>query len=181
MRIEVDVDKAAVERGLSALARELDNWRPAWAKIRDDFMLMEQQRFAEQPWEPHGALYMQWDDPKTGGHYLGGEILNATGGLKASLTTPKVALETNNRSMLLGTRYRAKSNTGKSVPVAAITHAGFEVRGRISVRTATGYARVPVRRSVAPRLLYELGAGDKVRWVKIVSDWVGFEIAKVGL
>lgn len=181
MRIEVDVDKAAVERGLTALARELDNWRPAWAGIRDDFMLMEQQRFAEQPWEPHGPMYMQWDDPVTGNSYLGGQILDATGGLKATLTTPKVALETNNRSMLLGSRYHASSNTGKSVPVAALMHEGFRVRGRISVRTATGYARPKISVSVPPRPLFDVGEGDKLRWVRIVSDWVGFEIAKVGL
>lgn len=181
MEIHVEVDKAGVERGLSVLAHELEDWHPAWMDIRDDFMEMEARRFAEQPWAPHGPVYLAWDDPATGERFASSQILVRTGGLRDSLTTPATMLEVSNQSMLLGTRYHARSNTGRDVPVAALTDRGFVARGRISIRTATGYARPKIRVAVPPRKLIDVQSGDTARWGRITERWVKACIAKAGL
>lgn len=181
LEIHVDVDKGAVERGLSVLAHELEDWHDAWYGIRDDFMEMEAQRFAEQPWAPHGPVYLAWDDPVTGQGFSSSQILVRSGGLRDSLTTPETMLAVSNTSVTLGTRYHARSNIGRDVPVAALTDSGFVARGRISIKTATGYARPKIRKAVPPRKLIDAGPADEARWGRIVERWVRECIVKAGL
>jgi phage gpG-like protein len=172
LTIKVSVDSGRVEHALSTLAERFGDWRPVWRDITDDFHEIEQRRFDEQPWPGWGPLYQQWY------RFSSSRILHDTGGLEESLTKGS-PLEEGDTTLLLGTRHRATSNSGQSVPVAEILDAGFTARGRMKLTSGRSVDVTGV--GVPGRDLIDITPADEERWKGLVEDWVRREIAEVGL
>ena len=77
-----------VDRTLARVQDDINDFRPAWEAIADDFVSIEQAQFASQGatgsggWAPLSPIYAAWKAR----HYPGKPTLERTGQLKASLT-----------------------------------------------------------------------------------------------
>lgn len=109
-RFKLDVaGEVQLDRGISRFSDGVSDYRPIWPVIEDDFYAEEAAQFASEgaaggePWTPLSPEYAGWKEA----HYPGMPILQRTGDLQRSLTSPSdpnaVHVE-NRKSLVLGTR-----------------------------------------------------------------------------
>jgi len=82
--------ETAIHRGIARISEGLDDCRPVWPAIEDDFYALEKAQFASQgaeggsPWAPLALSTAKWRAVR----FPGNPILVRTGDLEKSLTDP---------------------------------------------------------------------------------------------
>ena len=90
-RFRLDIaGEVQMDRGIARFADGVADYRPIWPIIEDDYYAQEKDQFASQgaeggsPWQPLSDQYAGWKAQ----HYPGQPILQRTGALYRSLTSP---------------------------------------------------------------------------------------------
>ncbi|HEX4311887.1 MAG TPA: phage virion morphogenesis protein [Acidobacteriaceae bacterium] len=109
-RFKLDIaGEVQLDRGIGRFADGVSDYRPIWPVIEDDFYAEEKAQFASEgaeggePWQALSPEYAGWKEA----HYPGMPILQRTGDLERSLTSPSDpnAVKIEGRKLLtLGTR-----------------------------------------------------------------------------
>jgi len=108
----------------AGLLARLQDLRPAWSYIREDFWLLEREQFESEGkyvggWPALSPRYAAWKAQ----HFPGRKILELYGRLKASMTgmTPDTVWQAEPQKMTIGTTvpYAAVHQTGHGLPERA--------------------------------------------------------------
>jgi phage gpG-like protein len=143
-------------RGFNRYAQEVQDWRPAFEQIYDNFLDIERRNFRAQgyphPWKQLSPEYRQWKAV----HYPGKPILQRTGRLMRSLT--------------------AKRQAGAQDTVKDIRKLRAEFGTQVPYARAHQQGHPP--RNLPARPVVQLTERNKVFWSRIIQEWAYQKVKK---